>query len=72
MIDERTNVYTMGAIAFGLLGGETDHSLSSWEAGEDLYEVASKAVSKDREARYKNVRAFMKAWKEVKERLTFT
>ncbi|REJ11006.1 serine/threonine protein kinase [Halobacillus trueperi] len=72
VIDERTNVYTMGAIAFGLLGGETDYSLSRWEAGEDLYEVASNAVNKDREARYKNVRAFMKAWKEVKERLTFT
>ncbi|MBN9654101.1 serine/threonine protein kinase [Halobacillus sp. GSS1] len=67
VIDERTNVYTMGAIAFGVLGGETDHSFSRWEAGEGLYEVIKKAVSGDREARYRNVRAFMEAWKAVKE-----
>jgi serine/threonine-protein kinase len=39
-IDAKTNVFTMGAIAFGLLGGEMDHSYSKWEAGKRLYEVA--------------------------------
>lgn len=61
-IDARTNVFTMGAIAFGLLGGEMDRSFSRWEAGERLYEVALRAVSEDREARYENVKAFKAAW----------
>ncbi|GBF78129.1 serine/threonine protein kinase [Paenibacillus sp. 598K] len=61
-IDARTNVFTMGAIAFGLLGGEIDRSFSRWEAGERLYEVALRAVSEDREARYENVKAFKAAW----------
>jgi serine/threonine-protein kinase len=30
----------MGAVAFGLLGGELDRSYSKWEAGKALYEVA--------------------------------
>lgn len=33
-IDARTNVFTMGAIAFGLLGGEMDRSYEKWEAGD--------------------------------------
>lgn len=61
-IDARSNVFTMGAIAFGLLGGEMDRSFSRWEAGERLYQVALRAVSEDREARYENVAAFKAAW----------
>jgi len=61
-IDARTNVFTMGAIAFGLLGGEMDRAFSRWEAGERLYEVALRAVSEDCEARYENVKAFKAAW----------
>jgi len=52
----------MGAIAFGLLGGEMDRAFSRWEAGERLYEVALRAVSEDCEARYENVKAFKAAW----------
>ncbi|WP_433747740.1 protein kinase domain-containing protein [Falsibacillus pallidus] len=47
-IDERTNVFNMGAIAFGLFGGELDRSISKWDAGEELYQVAIKAVKLDR------------------------
>ncbi|MEC3885745.1 serine/threonine protein kinase [Halobacillus sp. HZG1] len=68
VIDERTNVYTMGAISFGLLGGETDHSFSKWEAGEGLFEVAEKAVGEDRGTRYSSVRAFKEAWEEARRR----
>lgn len=62
-IDSKTNVYTMGAIAFGLLGGEMDHSYSKWEADQKLYEVAIKAVEKDRDKRYSTVKEFYEAWK---------
>lgn len=64
-IDSTTNVYTMGAIAFGLLGGEIDHSYSKWEANQRLYEVAIKAVEKDRDKRYSTIKEFYGAWKAV-------
>ncbi|MEG1296519.1 MAG: hypothetical protein RSD02_09070 [Niameybacter sp.] len=41
LIDERANVYTMGAIAFGLLGGETNHSLEKWEDKNKRYSSVS-------------------------------
>ena len=38
----------MGAIAFGLLGGELDRSILKWDAGSELYEIAMKAVQKNK------------------------
>ena len=64
-IDAKTNVFTMGAIAFGLLGCERDHSFSKWEANLALYEVAMRAVCKDREQRYKTINEFKNAWDSV-------
>ncbi|MDC3413164.1 serine/threonine protein kinase [Terrihalobacillus insolitus] len=64
-IDSITNVFNLGAIAFGLLGGETDHSFSKWEANQGLYEVAKRAVEDDRNNRYSTVKEFYEAWKFV-------
>lgn len=64
-IDERTNVFNMGAIAFGLLGGELDRSLLKWEAGQELYEVAIKAVEESRNRRFSSVEEFFLAWNSV-------
>lgn len=61
-IDARTNVFTMGAIAFGLLGGEMDRSFEKWEAGKKLYGIAIKAVNEKREERFATVEAFYRAW----------
>jgi serine/threonine protein kinase, bacterial len=66
-IDERTNVFNMGAICFGLLGGELNHSIEKWEASRDLYDVAIKAVEKDRNNRYSSVQEFYSNWKKVVE-----
>ncbi|MMZ65795.1 hypothetical protein D1872_282290 [compost metagenome] len=52
----------MGAVAFALLGGELDRSYSKWEASKELYEIASKAVDKDRSKRYQSVTEFYEAW----------
>lgn len=64
-IDERTNVYNMGAIAFGLLGGELDRSISKWDVGQELYEIALKAVHKDKIDRYSTVEEFFLAWESA-------
>ncbi|UOQ86572.1 protein kinase domain-containing protein [Gracilibacillus salinarum] len=61
-IDERTNVFNMGAVAFGLLGGEQNRSLSKWEASQELYDVAWKAVNPARAERYTTVEELYNAW----------
>lgn len=65
IIDERTNVYTMGAIAFGVLGGEMDHSIEKWEAGEELYKVAVHATEMDKTKRYYSVSEFYCEWNNI-------
>ncbi|UHA75739.1 serine/threonine-protein kinase [Paenibacillus sp. 481] len=62
ILDETTNVYRMGATAFVLLGGSLDRSLSKWEAGKDLYDVALRAVASDRQDRYASVAELVAAW----------
>lgn len=64
-IDSKTNVFNLGAIAFGLLGGEKDHSFSKWEANGRLYEVALRAVNENRAKRFTTVGEFYKAWKSA-------
>ncbi|MBS4172727.1 serine/threonine protein kinase [Bacillus sp. FJAT-49736] len=61
-IDERTNVYNMGATAFVLLGGESNRSFEKWDASRELYEVAWKAVEQDRMKRFSSVEEFYAAW----------
>ena len=61
-IDEITNVYTMGATAFALFGGEKDRSLGKWRLSEELYEVALKAVSDERENRQQSLAEFKSEW----------
>ncbi|CAF0729584.1 unnamed protein product [Didymodactylos carnosus] len=63
-LDERTNVFRMGAIAFGLLGGELDRSRSKWEGGEELYRIALKAVDDNPMQRYASVREFTNEWNQ--------
>ncbi|WP_035345084.1 protein kinase domain-containing protein [Alkalihalobacillus hemicellulosilyticus] len=64
-IDSITNVFNLGAIAFGLLGGEMDRSFSKWDANQGLYEVARRAVEEDRNNRYSTIKEFYDAWKSV-------
>lgn len=61
-IDEVTNVFNLGAMAFSLVGGELDRSFSMWEAGLDLYKVAIKAVDPNRDRRYSSLVEFYNAW----------
>ncbi|MBA2174227.1 serine/threonine protein kinase [Halobacillus locisalis] len=66
VIDTRSNVYTLGAIAFSIFGGETDRSFDRWDAGERLFQVVSKAVSEERWSRFDSLREFQDIWNQVK------
>ena len=70
-IDSRSNVFNMGATAFMLLGGERDRSFDAWEAGPGLFQVASRAVQRDKADRYQTVEEFYVAWKEACSKAQF-
>ncbi|EEK78623.1 serine/threonine protein kinase [Bacillus cereus] len=65
MIDEKTNVFNMGAMAFALLGGGKDRTFIKWDASKELYEVAYHAVNENRAERYASVKEFYEAWLNV-------
>lgn len=64
-IDQKTNVYTMGAMAFCLLGRECKRDFHSWSAAKELSDVATKAVSISRNDRYDTVAQFREAWNKA-------
>lgn len=67
-IDAQTNVYTMGAVTFALLGNENKRTAENWDASTALFEVAKQATAVEREARFPTVSAFVAAWQEAKKR----
>jgi len=62
-IDEITNVFTMGAICFEILGNNRNRNIEQWKTSEKLFEVAKKATNKDRSQRYQSISNFYNAWK---------
>ena len=62
-VDEVTNVFLAGAMAFSLFGGETDRSRDLWVLHDEAYAVALRAVAEDREDRYQSLAEFRAAWK---------
>ena len=61
VIDEITNVYTLGATAFALFG-EYNRTREDWSLGGRLYAVAQKAVNEDRAKRQQSVRELREEW----------
>lgn len=61
VLDEITNVYTLGATAFALFG-EYDRTPDKWQLDEKLFAIASKAVNDDRTARHRSVGQFREEW----------
>ena len=62
VIDEITNVYTVGATAFALFG-EYNRTRDKWQLRDELFEVAAKAVSDDRTKRQQSIRQFIDEWR---------
>ncbi|QUO32475.1 hypothetical protein KFE17_01590 [Faecalicatena sp. Marseille-Q4148] len=61
VIDEITNVYTVGATAFALFG-EYNRNRDRWQLSDKLFEVAAKAVSDDRNRRQQSIRQLREEW----------
>ncbi len=75
-IDERTNVFTLGAMIFHIFGSFTEEeitmryksccflpcSIEAWELSEKAYEVLRKAVAPKPEERYQTMREFQERW----------
>lgn len=60
-IDEITNVYTLGAMAFALFGNYKRDS-KSWVLNKELFEVAVKATDDNRSKRYQSIEELIKEW----------
>ena len=66
VIDEVTNVYTMGATAFEFFGDSRDRCLEKWTLGKDLFDVAQKATNNDRSRRQQSIEQFVAEWSAAK------
>lgn len=76
VIDERTNVFTMGALLFEFFGTFSEEEIGRryyenrfvpcrpecWQLSEAKYRVAETAVAPGREMRYKTLAEFREAW----------
>jgi serine/threonine-protein kinase len=65
IMDEITNVYTMGATAFALFA-YGDRSPKAWTLNKSLYDVTKKAVSDDRSARQQSIEQLIMEWRTAK------
>ena len=61
VIDEITNVYTVGATAFALFGGY-NRTRDKWQLSDKLFEVVTKAVSDNRAERQQSIRQLREVW----------
>ncbi|MDQ8739319.1 hypothetical protein [Paenibacillus sp. LHD-38] len=69
-IDERSNVFLMGATAFQLFGGGSDRSFEKWKAGEKLYYIALKAINIKKGNRYQTIDEYFEAWNNARGSLS--
>lgn len=76
VIDEVTNIFTLGALILNFFGSYSEKDINQmylyskffpcafekWELSKELYEVVTKAVSSDRNNRYKSITSFFTSW----------
>lgn len=60
-LDEITNVYTLGAMAFALFA-DSDRSREAWLLDDCRYAAAQKATNADRNLRHQSIREFIADW----------
>ena len=64
LIDQRTNVYTMGATGFVLLN-DNRREKAEWLLSEEAYDVLARAIAKDKEDRQRSIGEFCDQWAEA-------
>ncbi len=64
-LDEITNVYTLGAMAFALFG-KYKRNWENWQLSKDLYNIVVKATSNDRTKRQQSIDEFVYEWNKSK------
>lgn len=79
VIDEQTNIFTLGALIFEFFGFFSDEeirqrycnnqfrpcSYSNWQLNSESYQVAIKAVNPNKNERYSTFDEFFKEWKKA-------
>jgi serine/threonine-protein kinase len=79
VIDEATNIFTLGALLFHFFGSYSENditqmyknnsffpcSLEKWELSKEMYEVSLRAVNTDRNKRYNSMSDFSSAWNKA-------
>lgn len=60
-LDQRCNIYALGALAFTFFGGQKEPAL--WEAGGQLLKTALKATRDKPEERVQSIRDFQAEWR---------
>ncbi|MCL2322823.1 MAG: serine/threonine protein kinase [Oscillospiraceae bacterium] len=65
VIDEVTNVYTMGATAFALFS-DSNRNQEVWPLKKSLFDVVKKAVSDDRSKRQQSIQQFLEEWRNAR------
>ncbi len=64
-LNEQSNVYIMGALAFTFFGNRSMMDKTGWEAGILLYETAKHAVSENPGRRQKTAGEFLTGWRSA-------
>ena len=62
VLDEVTNVYTMGATAFCLFA-DSDRSPEAWPLSPECYAVARKAINDERSQRQQSIKQLQEEWR---------
>ncbi len=65
LLDEVTNVFTMGAMAF-VLFSNNDRSPEAWPLSPGLYDVVKRAVSDERDDRQQSIKQLIAEWRSAK------
>ena len=79
IIDEQTNIFTLGALIFEFFGNFSDEDIeqryiqsrfvpctfSNWQLSMESYQVVIKAVEFDKNERWKTFSEFLKEWKNA-------
>ncbi len=68
-LNEQSNVYIMGALAFTFFGNRSTMNKAGWKAGSLLYDTAKQAVSEHPGKRQKTAGEYLSSWRSAVMRL---